>query len=50
MSEKYWCLFCGKKNGPLFDTAEELYEHMESTVHKTQDGGFVIPTGKVNES
>ena len=48
MHEKYWCLFCGE-DGPKWDTPEELFEHMETTVHRTQDGGLVIPTGKVNE-
>jgi len=46
MPEKYWCLFCGE-DGPRWDTTEELFSHMENTVHKTKDGGMFVPTGKV---
>jgi len=41
LSKKYWCLFCGE-DGPRWDTAEELFQHMKNTVHKTTDGGLVF--------
>ena len=44
MSEKYWCLFCGE-SGPSWNTSEELFEHMKTTVHKTKGGGLVFFTG-----
>jgi len=42
MHEKYWCLFCGE-GGIRFDTTEKLFEHMKITVHRTSNGGLVIP-------
>jgi len=49
MAKKYWCLFCGE-NGPRWGTFEELLHHMETTVHKSENGDLVIPMGKWNES
>lgn len=46
--EKYWCLFCGQ-DGPRWDTCKELFRHMETTIHRTSDGGLVIPRGKVTD-
>jgi len=48
MDDSYWCLFCGE-GGPRWDTVEELFSHMETTIHRTESGGLVIPRGKVNE-
>ncbi len=44
MHEKYWCFFCGE-DGIRFDTTKELFEHMKTNVHRTSDGGLVIPKG-----
>ncbi len=46
MDKKYWCLFCGE-DGPRWDTVEELFAHMETTVHRDEKGGIIIPTGPV---
>jgi len=48
MDKKYWCLFCGE-DGPRWETTEELFEHMKTTVHKTQDRGLIIPRGNVTD-
>jgi len=48
-SKKYWCLFCGE-DGPQWDTTQELFAHMENTIHRTHNGDLVIPRGKVNEN
>lgn len=39
--EDYWCLFCGKE-GPRFKTTDEVFAHMESTVHRTPNGGLAF--------
>ena len=49
LDKDYWCFFCGE-DGPRWGTVEELFSHMETTIHRTKDGGLVIPRGKVNES
>jgi len=49
LDKKYWCLFCGE-DGVTWDTVDELFAHMETTVHRTPNGGLVIPRGKVNEN
>jgi len=49
LDKEYWCFFCGE-DGQRWDTVEELFQHMETTVHRTENGGLVIPRGKVNES
>ena len=48
MSDEYWCLFCGE-DGPRWDTTEGLFTHMKTSIHKTQDGGLVIPKDYPNE-
>lgn len=45
-TKTYWCLFCGE-DGPRWDTVEELFSHMETTVHRDEKGGMIIPTGKI---
>ena len=45
-NKKYYCLFCGE-DGETWDTVEELFAHMETTIHKDEKGGLIIPTGKV---
>ena len=49
MDKKYWCLFCGEDE-IRFDTTEELFTHMKTTVHRDKKGGLIIPTGKINEN
>lgn len=41
MSENYWCLFCGE-DGPTWNTPEELFEHMKTTVHRDEKGGIIF--------
>ncbi len=48
-NKKYWCLFCGE-DGPKWATVKELFTHMETTIHRDEKGGMIIPTGKVDEN
>jgi len=41
MSESYWCLFCGE-DGPRWNTTDELFEHMKTTVHRDENGGIIF--------
>jgi len=41
LAKDYWCLFCGQ-DGIRFDTPEEVFEHMKTTVHRDEKGGIVF--------
>lgn len=46
--EGYWCLFCGE-DGPRWDTPEEVFEHIRTTVHRDGNGNMIFYRGD-NES